>query len=637
MMASIKDNSSISMMTSQFKIFGFILLVLCFSNVFSAETNYYQWLKGHLHNQYNLDSGYFISPEHEDAVVDTLKVTQKWIGNIDKFSVENFPFSKVLKLTITEGIPQFWEINTKIDTQHVNKDDVILITFWLRNISAQAENGLLMVELANNKTPIAPTNREWQQYFIRTKVKNSGTQQLLLQLGTQAQEIEFAGLAILNYGSEIDINRLPQTAIDHYRKPDEAWYTAAYERIAKYRQGKLQVKVVDNYGNPLPNAYVKLNMLEHHFGFGTAIAAWRLASERGNETYQQKVLNLDGHGHGFNRAVLENCLKWGWWEEVTECPTNAKKSINWLVKNNIPVRGHAIIWEDWQNNLNKVMPKRVWQAVEENNSNYIRAATSERISSILGEPGIKGWVTEWDVLNEAVLDNAFVNLLGKDTHREWFTLVKSISPEVKRVVSDTNILACGGLCLGAQTSFYGIITRIGTENFEGIGLQSHINHPLGSPEQIYGVIDGFARAFPNKDILITEFDISIGNEQLAAEYFRDFLITIYSHQAVSDFLMWGFWDLAHWLGDAPLFRPDWSLKPAGEVFVELVFNQWWTNTEGSTNSDGNFFTNGYLGNYEIVASHGGITKTQRITLHQTLFTGKTTTITIQLNNQVQHW
>ncbi len=612
-----------------------LLIFLGGSSTQSQESpSYYQWLSSQLQNEHELNGEYFISPANEDEIVDTFLASHKWVSDIHKYQIDDFPFDKVLKIKVDKGIPQLWEINTKLPTSYVNKNDAILITFWLRNIWAQAEKGLVVIDFAGNKVPVAPRHNDWQQYFIRIKANIEGAQQLSLELGAQAQELEIAGFAVLNYGNE-NLDNLPQTDIISYRKPSSEWYQATNERIAWYRQGKLQVHVVDAYGNPVPNANVELKMLKHSFGFGTAVAAWRLADDNfleSNETYRQKIIDLDGKGHGFNLAVLENCLKWGLWEVNASCPNNSKEAIDWLLKQGIRTRGHAILWEDWQNENSGVVPKGVWQAVQDKNGNYLHAASLERINSILGEPGIQGKIKDWDVLNESVLDNAFAATVGESIHKEWFTLVKSVAPEVRRVISDTNILACGGLCIGAQERFYGIIFNIGSDNFEGIGMQSHINYPLGSLEHIYGVLDGFSQTFPEKDIIITEFDISIGNEQLAAEYFRDFLITAFSHPAVSDFLIWGFWDLAHWLGDAPLFRQDWSLKPAGEAFIDLVFNHWWTNEWGTTNENGDFFVNGYLGDYEIVVSYNDLVKTQRITLHQASSTGTTTTVTIQLRN-----
>ena len=55
-----------------------------------------------------------------------------------------------------------------------------------------------------------------------------------------------------------------------------------------------------------------------------------------------------------------------------------------------------------------------------------------------------------------------------------------------------------------------------------------------------------------------------------------------------------------------MFRRDWSLKPNGGAYEDLVFKQWWTNADGKTATSGTFTTRGFLGDYEIEVSSPGI-------------------------------
>jgi len=38
--------------------------------------------------------------------------------------------------------------------------------------------------------------------------------------------------------------------------------------------------------------------------------------------------------------------------------------------------------------------------------------------------------------------------------------------------------------------------------------------------------------------------------------------------------------------DAALYREDWSPKPAGEAWEDLVFDHWWTDERGKTDDGG---------------------------------------------------
>lgn len=45
-------------------------------------------------------------------------------------------------------------------------------------------------------------------------------------------------------------------------------------------------------------------------------------------------------------------------------------------------------------------------------------------------------------------------------------------------------------------------------------------------------------------------------------------------------------DGAHYANDAPLYTANWTLKPAGQAFLDLVFNKWWTDTACTSDASG---------------------------------------------------
>jgi len=63
-----------------------------------------------------------------------------------------------------------------------------------------------------------------------------------------------------------------------------------------------------------------------------------------------------------------------------------------------------------------------------------------------------------------------------------------------------------------------------------------------------------------------------------------------------------------------MLRRDWSVKPNGEVYKDLVFKRWWTNTDGKTGAQGTYATRAFLGDYEIEVKAGGKSKTVRASL-----------------------
>jgi hypothetical protein len=81
--------------------------------------------------------------------------------------------------------------------------------------------------------------------------------------------------------------------------------------------------------------------------------------------------------------------------------------------------------------------------------------------------------------------------------------------------------------------------------------------------------------------------------------------------------MWGFWDGAHWKNNAPLFAQDWSEKPAGRAYRDLVLGRWRTAASGKSDASGTFTTRGFLGDYDVVVSSGSRKKAARAVLGPT--------------------
>ncbi len=129
------------------------------------------------------------------------------------------------------------------------------------------------------------------------------------------------------------------------------------------------------------------------------------------------------------------------------------------------------------------------------------------------------------------------------------------------------------------------------------------------------VYDDFASIAPR--LQLSELDVEAGDdEKLQADYFRDVMIATFSHPNFTSIIQWGFWENDHWKPDAALWRADWSLKPAGEVFVDLVKKQWWTNEAAVTDKDGKCNVRGFCGDYIVTAVSGGKTAKSKAVLER---------------------
>jgi hypothetical protein len=126
---------------------------------------------------------------------------------------------------------------------------------------------------------------------------------------------------------------------------------------------------------------------------------------------------------------------------------------------------------------------------------------------------------------------------------------------------------------------------------------------LTAPEDLLQILDRFAKF--NKTIWVTEYDVVIDDEALAGSYTKDFYTTLFSHPAVAGIVMWGFWDGSHWKNNAPLYRRNWSAKPAGDAYRALVKQAWTTDATAQTDDKGAAQVRGFLGTYDIDVMSAG--------------------------------
>jgi len=353
---------------------------------------------------------------------------------------------------------------------------------------------------------------------------------------------------------------------------------------------------------------VRIHQVGHAFGFGTCVSP-RLLTSGASEEYPKVVAEL------FNTATLENHLKWvplaGDWGAGFTIDV-AKEGIGWLREHGIGVRGHVLVWPGWAN-----LPRAL--RGHKDDPTFLRGAVDERIRTVM--TAVKGMVIHWDVLNEPFDNHDLIDILGPNAVVDWFKLAAATDPAPKLFINDFGILAGGGGDTPHRAHYEKTIKFLidSKAPLDGIGIEGHFGSSLTAPEDMLAILDRFAKF--GKPIWITEYDNELTDEDVAGKFTRDFYTAMFSHPAVQGVLMWGFWDGAHWHGNAPLYRRDWTLKPAGEAFRELVLKTWRTDAAGKSDTQGRFGTRGFYGDYEIYVSFAG----RQQTVKTRFLPGKATT------------
>ncbi|MDQ3235088.1 MAG: PA14 domain-containing protein, partial [Pseudobdellovibrionaceae bacterium] len=330
----------------------------------AQNDGYHNSVKAMLLERHGLLGGTWVFGSNVDVNTTTIRINKEGSeGSV--VNVTGQPFAKAVQLAITE-VPArptgaSFELKT---TSNISAGDSLLLVFWARSPVGTNQitlgNFQFMLDSGTYKKFRSFEQRvvgnEWKQYLIPVEVTNdiaSGAAKFIAELGVARQTLQLAGVTAINYGKVYSAASLPIQSNDDYvgREANAPWRLAAQERIEKLRKANLQVSVLNASGQPVPNAKVRIEMLRHEFAFGTAIQEDRIAgNKKQDDIYQEKLLNLDGKGHGFNAVVFENGHKWKEWENRWPV-SNADnvRTVKWLVDRGIQVRGHTLLWPGWGN------------------------------------------------------------------------------------------------------------------------------------------------------------------------------------------------------------------------------------------------------------------------------------------------
>ncbi|WP_336774442.1 fibronectin type III domain-containing protein [Paenibacillus sp. MMO-58] len=523
-------------------------------------------------------------------------------GSMESVTVDGQDFTKALRFKTVKQPTSTYLFQYELPIEGaIAKDDVLLATFYARTVSSTVETGEGQMSLVLEKTGTWEKSLtetvaipvQWKKFIVPIKAAvdmPAGESHVTLRLGYKPQVIEVADLKLINFMKAVTFEELPSTPVTYEGMEDDApWRAEAEQRIEQYRKGDIGVTVTDEQGSPIEGANVHVAMTNHEFKFGTAVNSSMLMGTDANaETYRAKLKE------NFNSVVMENEMKWPWWESDK---AKAVQAYNWLGQNGFSIRGHNLLWDNASR-----LPADIPGLLED------KEQLATRIENHIHETAgyFRNRVQDWDVLNEPVLNHLIRDKYGDAFAAEWFKEAKEADPNAKLFVNETQIL---GVDAPVIESFSNILSSLKEQGapIDGVGIQAHFGSTPVSPMAFYNQVSHFAQYAP--EVAITEFDMNSPREDVQGKFTRDLLIAMFSHPNVTSFTMWGFWDGAHWQNNAPLFRNDWSLKPSGEAWRDLVYGEWWTDVTGATDASGRYKTSGFFGDYEITVTYNGVSQT----------------------------
>jgi len=430
--------------------------------------------------------------------------------------------------------------------------------------------------------------KAWKQFsypFVARYDTESNGSIISFDMGFSPQSFEIGGIELINYGKSKTVDQLSRTRSDYAGQEESApWRKAALARIEEIRKGDLIIQVIDTAGRPVPNAKVSVKMRRHTFAFGTAVAADTLTATGATSDKYREIVT-----ENYNSTPIENHLKWPFWESWAK--QDADRAVNWLAERaiNMPISG-PLVWGGWSNLPDDLKSRQ-------DDKEFMLKRIYDIIPKQMG--AYAGKITDWEVVNEPYGQNDLWTVIGYERMADMFRAARKSDPKAHLTINDYPPLDGSATKNEHLKAYYNYIEALlkAKAPVNGIGFQCHFGSNIVSPERVLAGLDRFAKL--GLPISITEFDMETTDEDLQRRYMRDFLTAAYSHPSVDAIIMWGFWEGKHWLPTAALYRWDWSIKPNGQAWLDLVKRDWWTNAEGRTGANGGYRTRGFLGVYEI--------------------------------------
>jgi uncharacterized repeat protein (TIGR02543 family) len=433
-------------------------------------------------------------------------------------------------------------------------------------------------------------------------------------------------------------------------KPDAPlaqWRTDAEARIDTHRKADLQVQVVDSEGTPVDGAAVDVKMRASAFKFGGTFkakdfAGVTLPGTMTTTTYKDRLLSL------FNAVGLSNGLK----PRLDGIHQYIPGVLSWTQANNLPVRGHLLLWpgtgdiatmdtpgtvagtdygrhlSDYNNN-SAYASYNVLGAVETYRDSGRTQADKDALEAVV-DAEVAEWaghwdVYEWDVINETLSNYLLQEIMGADQMAEWFRIAETnkVSADCKLFINDYQIISCmsEGRTPGYYTNPQGTgrrdrymanIDQIISDGgpIDGIGFQSRIKSERRDPQLIYDRLEEWGNAY-GLEMVGTEFEVVSSNpgdwkeyiytDEERAQITEEMVVQYYSHPLVTGLNAW------NTIHDGEEALVDYSGNPTRNGLVWYYVHRIRYTTDEALFSDvaGSASVRAFKGDYDITVSYGG--------------------------------
>ncbi|QHI69085.1 endo-1,4-beta-xylanase [Tichowtungia aerotolerans] len=441
--------------------------------------------------------------------------------------------------------------------------------------------------------------------------------------GAELAQIENA------FGITLSSNDIAQLSEIVYPTNTPVWRSDAYARIDAHRKADLDIRVFDQNGDPVEGAQVSVKLKSNQFKFGGTFSIKDFSGVTNPDmtmsvaTYKQRLLTM------FNAVGLNNGFK----PRLDGLHEYLPDFKNWAASNDLPVRGHLLIWpgvDEVNNHLTDAVLADV-RAVEAALTNGSSQATIDALRDALrttARTEMEEWaalhdVVEWDVINEPLSNHRVQDALDDyDVMADWFKTAESnkISADCGLRINEFQIISAmseartPGYYTDRRDRYMTEINRLLSNSapITGIGFQSRIKHEHRDPQLIYDRLEEWATAYPALTMAGTEFEVQssdstndwkwyIYTDEERAQITEEMMTQYFSHPQVDALTAWDT------IGNGDTELVDYTGTPARNGLVWYYLHRIRFNTDVTLASglNGRTGLRAFKGDYDLTVTYNG--------------------------------
>ena len=305
--------------------------------------------------------------------------------------------------------------------------------------------------------------------------------------------------------------------------------------------------------------------------------------------------------------------------------SEAEEATDWLRANDIPLRGHTLVWPDF-NNMEPLISVSDQTLISQYNSDFIVLESDIAPSNLAPDQlliyidyiinfQIEKWpnLTEWDVVNEPMHKGELstsVNAVLEDgitAEVSWFQRAESLEPNAKMFINEYQMIS-NSRNRTIPTDLSDFKARINTllargAPIEGIGFQSRFFSDV-PPQRIIDRLEYFSDL--GLPIVGTEFEIkgeTVTEEDVRVIMMERALTQYFSHPSVTSIYIYTLFENSKVSSsDVPLERHMVDRfgipNSRGRLWLFLTKQHWNTDITTQLDRHGRYNLTGFKGEYE---------------------------------------